>query len=169
VVRSHLEYGADTAGAIAQNFLSWSQYGRLNLLGALSVVDTDLDGLPDSVDEDDDNDGLTDSFEINYAPIPPDTYTPGQDLNPLSADTDGDGLNDGDEVAFGSNPLVADAADGDVNLDGEVNAADVLLATRALTGALALNVVQLLHADMVTDDVLNAGDLVLIQQAALSN
>ena len=61
VVRSHLEYGADTSGAIAQNFLSWSQHGRLNLYGALSVVDTDLDGLPNSLDDDDDNDGLTDS------------------------------------------------------------------------------------------------------------
>ena len=48
MVRSHLEYGADTAGAIGQNFLSWSGNGRLNLAGALSIVDTDLDGLPDS-------------------------------------------------------------------------------------------------------------------------
>ncbi|MDH3980220.1 MAG: S8 family serine peptidase [Gammaproteobacteria bacterium] len=169
VVRSHLEYGADTSGAIAQNFLSWSQYGRLNVQGALSVVDTDLDGLPDAVDNDDDNDGLTDSFEINYAPVPPGTYTPGQDLDPLSADTDGDGLNDGDEVTFGSDPMVPDTADGDVNLDGTVNAADILLATRALTGTLSLNVVQLLHADMVTDGALTAGDLVRIQQTALSN
>ena len=137
--------------------------------GALSVVDTDLDGLPNAVDDDDDNDGLSDSFEINYDPLPPDTYTPGQDLDPLSADTDSDGLDDGDEIAFGSDPLTADTADGDVNLDGTVNAADVLLATRSLTGALVLNVVQLLHADMVNDDILNAGDLLLIQQAALGN
>ena len=45
----------------------------------------------------------------------------------------------------------------------------MLLATRALSGALVLNAVQLLHADMATDSVLTAGDLVLIQQAALSN
>ncbi len=169
VVRSHLEYGADPSGALTQNFHAWSQYGRLNLAGALSVVDTDVDGLPDTVDDDDDNDGLTDSFEINYAPIPPNTYTPGQDLDPLSADTDSDGLNDGDEVTYGSDPLVPDTADGDINLDGAVNAADILLAIRALTGTLVLNVVQLLHADMVTDDALTMGDLVRIQQTALSN
>jgi subtilisin family serine protease len=63
VVRSHLEYGADPNGAGTQNMLAWSQYGRLNLQGALSIVDTDLDGLPDSIDADDDNDGLTDSVE----------------------------------------------------------------------------------------------------------
>jgi subtilisin family serine protease len=169
VVRSHLEYGTDSSGALTQNFQAWSQHGRLNVQGALSVVDTDLDGLPNAVDDDDDNDGLSDSFEINYDPLPPDTYTPGQDLDPLSADTDSDGLDDGDEIAFGSDPLTADTADGDVNLDGTVNAADVLLATRSLTGALVLNVVQLLHADMVNDDILNAGDLLLIQQAALGN
>jgi subtilisin family serine protease len=169
VVRSHLEYGADTSGALTQNFLAWSQHGRLNVQGALSVVDTDLDGLPDAVDDDDDNDGLTDSFEINYAPIPPNTYTPGQDLDPLSADTDSDGLNDGDEVTYGSDPLVPDTADGDINIDGAVNAADMLLAIRALTGTLDLNVVQLLHADMVTDDTLTVGDLVRIQQTAMSN
>ncbi len=63
VVRSHLEYGADAAGAATQNMLAWSEHGRLNLYGALSLVDTDVDGIPDSVDSDDDNDGLTDSAE----------------------------------------------------------------------------------------------------------
>jgi subtilisin family serine protease len=71
VVRSHLEYGADTSGAIAQNFLSWSQHGRLNLHGALSIVDTDLDGLPNDLDDDDDNDGLADSVETSPHFSPP--------------------------------------------------------------------------------------------------
>lgn len=35
VVRNHLEGGADTTGALGQNFLAWSQHGRLNLAGAL--------------------------------------------------------------------------------------------------------------------------------------
>lgn len=38
VVRNHLEGGADTIGALGQNFLAWSQHGRLNLAGALGAV-----------------------------------------------------------------------------------------------------------------------------------
>ena len=50
--------------------------------------------------------------------------------SPLLWDTDGDGFNDGDEVAAGANPLDAATypcvADGDLNGDGLVNDADVL-------------------------------------------
>jgi len=160
VVRSHLEYGADTAGAIEQNFLSWSGNGRLNLAGALSIVDTDLDGLPDSVDEDDDNDGLADSvetsagigtdpldadsdndglsdgFEVNYASPPPDTYSAGLDTDPLDADTDADGFADGMELAAGHDPLLAGDAPvwGDADGNGVVNAGDLVLLTRAVLG-----------------------------------
>lgn len=160
VVRSHLEYGADTSGALGQNFLAWSQHGRLNLHGALAAfADNDADGIPDATDPDDDNDGLSDldeindigtdplvadtdgdglldGFEVNYRPNPPDTYTPGQDLNPLAADTDADGFNDGMEFAAGYDPL--DVADfpvwGDINDDRLVDTVDVLLATRAIVG-----------------------------------
>lgn len=38
VVRNQLESGADTTGALGQNFLAWSQHGRLSLAGALGVV-----------------------------------------------------------------------------------------------------------------------------------
>jgi subtilisin family serine protease len=164
VVRAHLEHGADVTGAIGQNFLSWSEHGRLNLSGALSVVDTDLDGLPDGIDSDDDNDGLadsvetspgigtdpldpdtdddglTDGFEVNYLSTPPDTYTAGQDTDPLAADTDGDGFTDGMELAAGHDPLSAADAPvwGDADDDGIVNAADVLLLTRAILGQVVL-------------------------------
>jgi hypothetical protein len=57
-------------------------------------IDTDGDGIPDSIDTDDDNDGLTDDAEIN-------TYK----TNPIDADTDNDGLNDGYEITEGFNPL----------------------------------------------------------------
>ena len=160
VVRSHLEYGADTVGAIGQNFLSWSGNGRLNLAGALSIVDTDLDGLPDSVDDDDDNDGLadgvetsaaigtdpldadsdndglSDGFEVNYASPPPDTYSAGLDTDPLDADTDADGFLDGMELAAGHDPLLAGDAPvwGDTDGNGVVNAGDLVLLTRAVLG-----------------------------------
>jgi hypothetical protein len=159
VVRSYLENGADTSGAATQNFLAWSQYGRLNLHGALAFADNDADGIPDATDPDDDNDGLSDldeindigtdplvadtdgdgladGFEVNYRPNPADTYTPAWDLNPLVVDTDGDGFKDGMELDAGYDPL--DVADfpvwGDINDDRVVDTVDVLLATRAIVG-----------------------------------
>ena len=160
VVRSHLEYGADATGAGTQNLLAWSEHGRLNLQGALSIVDTDLDGLPDSVDDDDDNDGLADTvetspgigtdpldpdsdddglsdgFEVNYASPPPDTYTAGQDTDPLDPDTDDDGFLDGMELAAAHDPLDSGDAPvwGDADDNGVVNAADLIQLTRAVLG-----------------------------------
>lgn len=70
-------------------------------------LDTDGDGLYDwwemsntldknnplDADEDNDSDGLTAKEEFTYK------------TNPNNADTDGDGINDGDEVSQGSNPV----------------------------------------------------------------
>jgi hypothetical protein len=201
VVRSHLEHGADASGALGQNFLAWSTSGRLNVHGALTVADADLDGLPNDIDSDDDNDGLADTiepglgtdpldsdtdddglsdgFEVNYDPDPLDSYTLGTDLNPMQQDTDGDGISDGDEILAGFDPLDAAStpADGDINLDGKVDAADVLLALRALLEGLELlDDEQQLHADVAPlsgglvpspDGVFNLGDVLVIQRMAL--
>ena len=62
-------------------------------------LDTDGDGLADENDFDDDNDALTDLEEL----LGPE---PGAPLlsDPLVADTDGDGADDGAEYAAGTNP-----------------------------------------------------------------
>lgn len=57
-------------------------------------IDTDGDGIGNNADADDDNDGLTDLEE---------TGTYGTD--PLRSDTDRDGLDDGQEIDLGLNPL----------------------------------------------------------------
>ena len=49
------------------------------------LTDTDLDGIPNITDPDDDNDGLTDAEEITLG------------TDPLDPDTDGDGLKDGED------------------------------------------------------------------------
>jgi hypothetical protein len=198
VVRHHLEYGADTSGAIGQNFLSWSEYGRLNVFGALSVVDTDIDGLPDTIDTDDDNDGLADSvetspgigtdpldadsdddglsdgFEVNYAATPPDTYTAGADTDPLNPDTDADGFLDGMELAAGHDPLSAADAPvwGDADDNGVVDAADLVLLTRALMGLTVLaddakarvDIAPVIAGSPAPDKQVTAGDLVVVQR-----
>ena len=85
----------------------------------VQAEDTDSDGLDDAwemqyfgnldqgPEDDPDEDGLTNAQE--YA----------QGTNPILADTDGDGLQDGDEVTtYGTNPLMADS-DEDGYYDGE--------------------------------------------------
>lgn len=93
-------------------------------INPLETVDTDGDGIGNNADPDDDNDGMPDTWEITYLfdPLNPadaniDTDKDGL-INvreyqlgtlPRNPDTDGDGMNDGDEVAAGRNPLVADS------------------------------------------------------------
>ena len=58
-------------------------------------TDSDGDGISDATDPDDDNDGLDDTVETNTGTFVDATNT---GTNPLLADTDGDGFNDGAEV-----------------------------------------------------------------------
>lgn len=67
-----------------------------------AVAVTNINTAPDS-----DHDGLSDAYEKNY------------NTNPEKADTDADGLFDGEEVhTYKTDPLKADT-DGDGHLDGE--------------------------------------------------
>ena len=67
---------------------------------------TDGDAKPNITDEDDDNDGLTDTEEAEKG------------TDPLNPDSDGDGVKDGQEVKDGTDPNKADS-DGDGLTDGE--------------------------------------------------
>ncbi|NVJ51384.1 MAG: right-handed parallel beta-helix repeat-containing protein [Gammaproteobacteria bacterium] len=80
-------------------------------------VDTDNDGIGNNADLDDDSDGLSDSEE---------TQTYGTD--PLSADTDQDGMSDGYEILHRLLPLVNDA-NGDNDNDGVSNLDEFTLNT----------------------------------------
>ena len=157
-----------------------------------SQLDTDADGSGDACDSDDDNDGLDDVFEqsIGTDPLLVDSdgdglddltevawdgdagnYTPGADLDPLSVDTDGDGFDDAADPL----PLDTHSLDGDVAPpgapDGEVNAADILVQTRVMTGLAPATTRILTHGDLypqgAPDGVIDIRDLVLLLKLAL--
>ena len=215
VVRAFLESGADSSGALGQNFLAWSQNGRLNLFAMLSdgdgdtvsspadncpdiantgQADNDSDGLGDACDSDDDNDGLSDGLESSIGTDPlstdsdgdtvsdfdevnhdgdPTAYTPGQDLNPLLADTDSDGFRDDTDPI----PLTFNFNDGDLAPlgapDGMINTGDLFIARRIALGQLSPGTAELAHGDIyppgAPDGVIDARDLLLLQQLVLSN
>jgi hypothetical protein len=192
-----------------------SGYGLVQATLALASLDDDLDGVPDSADNcpldvnadqndndsdgpgdacdaDDDNDGLSDLSEETAGSDPfrsdtdGDTLNDGDEVNiyltdPLLVDTDADGFGDVVEVGAGSDPnsslSIPVSASGDINNDGLVNTADVLLASRFVLGTLTPDANQLLRGDVapvvnnvsVPDNILNAADLLIIQRRALAS
>lgn len=155
-----------------------------NGTGDSCEADFDSDGLQDSTEEligtnplasDSDGDGLDDFTEVNYDGNP--SYNPLTDTNPLSQDTDADGFNDDIEMTFGSDPLdnTSIPADGDIDLDGEVDLQDLLLAGRFALGLQQPTATQLLKGDVAPlvndvpqpDGQFNAGDLLVIQRKVL--
>jgi hypothetical protein len=142
---------------------------------AISATDTDGDGIPDGVDDDDDNDGLLDIHESDTGIYVSATNT---GSNPLIADTDGDTYGDGVEVALGSDPnlslSVPDYEPGDVAPlgapDGIVDVADALLTMRIATGQISPSAADLARADVAplngSDGKLDVADALLIMRKA---
>lgn len=114
--------------------------------------DLDSDGVGDTCDDDIDGDGLVNADESVYGTDIYSADTDGDGLSdydeimvhgtdPLRADTDGDGVSDGDEVlVFGTDPLRSGNASGDVAPldapDGVIDAADYALMRRVVLGEL---------------------------------
>jgi subtilisin family serine protease len=189
VIRSNAVDILDPEG-VGSNLVGYDQYtgfGRLRMvipatLPAFDGLDSDGDGLSDALevvvgtdplDVDSDNDSLTDYQEVAWDDD--DTaYSAGLDTNPLNPDTDGDGVIDGTESLAGTDPLddMSVLVWGDIDNNGDVNAADVLLATRAALGMLTLDAAQLARGNVAPlvgdnpssapDDDFNVADLLLI-------
>lgn len=151
---------------------SLSRTGSMNLtITSYGSSDTDVDGLADNWEfanfgslaetgaGDFDNDGLINSDEFILGTTPTDP------------DTDSDGLTDGDEVnLYGLDPNSSNKGDlGPRGApDGLINAGDLVVMTRLVTGAITPSVVESALADINNDSLLNVADLLLLQQAILA-
>jgi subtilisin family serine protease len=187
VVRAYAVDILDPEG-VGSNLVGYDQYtgfGRLRMVIPENLPlpgDIDGDGLSDVLevsigtdllDSDSDNDGLTDYQEVAWDGDAT-GYSAGFDTDPLNADTDNDGIIDGAESLAGTDPLNAGSNFiwGDINNSGGVNAADVLLATRAALGTLTLDTAALARGNVaplvggqpasLPDDDFNVADLLLI-------
>lgn len=139
-------------------------------------ADLDGDGLGDVCDEDLDGDGLSNVDETVYG------------TNPSNADTDGDALNDRDEIdVFGTDPLnpdtdgdgIPDGSDptprgvptGDIAPlgvpDGVVDGADIAVMKRIVLGEIAAGATELRRGDLypegAPDGVIDFSDLIVLQ------
>ncbi|MCP5152825.1 MAG: thrombospondin type 3 repeat-containing protein [Ectothiorhodospiraceae bacterium] len=95
------------------------------------ALDTDGDGTPDVLDNDDDGDGVDDGedncpLDANANQL--DTDEDGEG-DACDDDDDGDGIPDAVETAAGLNPLSADDATGDLDGDGIPNLEEFQLGT----------------------------------------
>lgn len=107
---SNLQFVAHTSSGQFQpvgSAQSSSMYARLGFMNSFVMdptTDTDGDGAIDENDRDDDNDRLSDLDEITGAGFSPTTAT-----DPLLADSDSDGMDDGAESIAGTDPTDANA------------------------------------------------------------
>ncbi len=131
-IKADLKAGYPNEELIRVKHLMFRGNGHVDNIKFLAYVDSDSDGIPDSVetnvglnpndaaDATGDKDGDTinniDEFNlgtnINSTDSDSDGLNDGAEINtynsnPLIADSDGDGINDGTEVASGMNPAVA--------------------------------------------------------------
>ncbi|MEE9423070.1 MAG: multicopper oxidase domain-containing protein [Gammaproteobacteria bacterium] len=138
------------------------------------LIDSDGDGLVDG------NDGVV---AIGLVPggvdVNNDGFVDGEQslgTSPILADTDGDLIDDGVEVANGSDPNDPlnwpNFADGDLapyaNPDGQLNAGDILIAVRIVLGSVPVTPLQLAHGDMNNDGLITLPDVLLIQKLILN-
>jgi hypothetical protein len=165
-----------------------SGHGLLQADLALTSLDGDADGVPNSADNcpaaanplqenndgdsqgdvcdpDDDNDTLSDVDEINL-----------YGTDPFLSDTDSDGFDDAVEIAAGSDPLdsgnIPGSASGDINGDGNVDVADLLKGYQFVLGTATPGTNELLRGDVAPlvsgqpepDGQFTAGDLLVLQR-----
>jgi len=91
----------------------------------VTQLDTDGDGIPDSSDTDDDNDGYNDNVDAFPLDSTEHLDTDGDGIgNNADTDDDGDGQTDANETLYGSDPLDSSSTYADLDGDGIADSAD---------------------------------------------
>jgi hypothetical protein len=122
--------GGQAAGYTFSSGETLRHYGGFAGTSILSpALDTDGDGLANELDEDNDNDTLTDLQELNGTPWIPATVA----SDPNDPDTDADGFSDGDEAATGSDPTDADSGLWIVGISSD-NTTNIVVSWQARSG-----------------------------------
>lgn len=100
------------------------------IMNSTFANDFDRDGIPDSTDSDDDNDGVLDIYDLFPLDASESLDTDGDGIgNNADTDDDNDGMSDRDELLNGLNPLSASDAQADNDGDGFINALEISLGT----------------------------------------
>jgi len=157
----------------------------------LTATATDSLGKPGSANltvtsygsGDSDTDTLADNWEFsNFGTLAEtatgdfdsDELSNGDEFNlgtsPTAPDTDGDGVTDGDEVnVYGIDPNQSNKGDvGPLSTpDGLIDAGDLVVMTRLVSGALLPTALESALADINSDTQLDVADLLLLQKAVL--
>lgn len=137
-------------------------------------ADLDGDDIGDTCDDDIDGDGLSNAEEALYGTDPYNADSDGDGINdydeifvygadPLDPDTDGDGVSDYDEIfVYGTDPLSSGLA-GDLapagTPDGVLNVADLLRLMRFVAGLETPTLQEMSRADLNGDAVLDVRDV----------
>jgi hypothetical protein len=139
----------------------YDEVSNIKWIATQGSPDSDGDDIPNFVDPDDDNDGIPDIAEITAG------------LNPLLAadangDLDGDGINNVDEYALGSD---INHFHGDIDSDGDLDLGDIVILKRIIFEEVAATQEQgeSGHGDVNIDGALDVGDLVLLRRFYFGN
>jgi hypothetical protein len=148
------------------NYTDYEEYWHNGVAGYQQPPYVNRDTNPNNPDTD--YDGLLDGDEVHL-----------YGTDPLKADTNGNGIDDGHEDFDGDGiinildpfPFVANAPDGDINNSGSVDAGDIVVVTRIVLGLLVPDTTDYQHLDVyppgAPDGKIDMSDLLLMMQMAL--